>query len=190
MGKILHLEQGSDDWHVMRSGAIGSSDAGVIAGFEQWKSKEKLWLEKSGQIKTEFKTNPAMERGQALEPSVRAEYELKTDLEYPPAVFLHSDYDFLLASLDGWNSETNTAIEIKCPNKKAHACAASGQVPDYYYPQVQHILLCSGASKLIYISFNRTTVEVEVLPDLEYQKNLLEKEIAFWDCVKNKRCPE
>lgn len=190
MARIFDLQQGSEDWHKLRAGGIGSSDAGILCGFTQWKSVEQLWLEKSGQIKTEFKTNPAMERGTRLEPGVRAEYELLTDMEWPSAVFVHDTHSFLIASLDGWNEETKAVLEIKAPNAKAHATARAGLVPDYYQPQCQHLLFVSGGEKLIYRSTDgRSAVSVEVLPDKRYHENLLEKCIKFWDCVKSLRSP-
>lgn len=183
---MTNFEQGSPEWLLWRNAGLGSSDIGVLMGFTQWKSEEQLFKEKSGQIKSPFKSNPAMIRGQRLEPAVRAEWELREDRDYPPATFVHTKYPFLKASLDGWHEETKTIIEIKCPNAKAHKNAIDGLIPDYYMPQVQHLLLVADGAHLDYLSFDgRKIAHVPVKPDPTYQSIMLEKAIAFWSRVED-----
>ena len=45
--------QNHEAWLGMRNKGIGGSDAGVIMGDNQWKSKYQLWLEKTGQARPE-----------------------------------------------------------------------------------------------------------------------------------------
>lgn len=45
--------QNHEAWLGMRNKGIGGSDAGVIMGDNQWKSKYQLWLEKTGQAEPE-----------------------------------------------------------------------------------------------------------------------------------------
>lgn len=183
--QMVVLEQGSEDWLLWRNRGLGSSDIGILLGFDQWKDEEELFKEKTNQVKSSFKGNPATERGQRLEPCVRAEWELTVDKDFPPATFIHRAYPFMKASLDGWHEPSKTIIEIKCPNKKSHAEAIAGRVPDYYYPQVQHLLLVAEGLHLDYLSFDGVKiVPVPVKPDLTYQKQILEKATAFWARVE------
>lgn len=180
------MQQSGPEWLAWRNAGLGSSDIGVLMGFNQWKTEDELFREKTGQKKSNFKSNAAMERGQKLEPCVRAEWELTQDKEFPPATFIHKDHNFLKASLDGWHEETRTVIEIKCPNAKAHASAKFGNVPDYYLPQVNHLMLVTNALHLDYLSFDGWKIaHVPVKPDLEYQGRIIEKAIAFWSRVQD-----
>jgi putative phage-type endonuclease len=180
----------SENWHNFRQKGIGSSDAGVLMGFTEWTSVNDLWLDKIGKGKKKTQ-NQAMARGVALEPCIRADIELRFDLDFPALDYqVHANYDFIRANLDGWNKENKIILECKAPNAKAHQQAVEGLVPDYYWPQVQHQLLVMGTENLIYASFyNNKVAFVEIEVDLEYQSKLLKREIEFWAFVTRKEIP-
>jgi putative phage-type endonuclease len=180
----------SENWYNFRSQGIGSSDAGVIMGFNQWATVEDLWLDKIGKGKNKSQ-NQAMARGVALEPSIRADIELRFDLDFPALDYqVNANFSFIRANLDGWNQENKIILECKAPNEKAHKSALEGVVPDTYWPQVQHQLLVMDCENLIYASiFNNKVAFVEVEVDLEYQAKLLQREIEFWGFVTRKEKP-
>lgn len=184
------MQQNSDAWTTWRGKGLGSSDAPVIMGVSPWKTPYQLWEEKTGLVKG-FQGNFATQRGHEMEPKARAAFELEIGEEFPPVVAEHTNYPYIRASLDGFNSELNAVLEIKCPGKEDHALAMSGKVPEKYWPQLQHQLLVTGASKVYYYSYDgEKGATVEVLPDLPYITTLLQAETAFWDLVQNKIAPE
>lgn len=173
-----------EEWLKWRKEGIGSSDAPVIMGVSPWKTPLQLWEEKTGKSESDEK-NWATDRGNELEASARAHYELAHGIECPPKLFIHKEHPFLRASLDGYNSQDEIVLEIKCPGKEDHEKALKGLVPEKYYPQLQHQLLVSGARRVDYFSFfedQGTTVHVG--PDFNYIKKLLKAEIEFWERVK------
>ena len=183
------FKQGSPEWLAYRRQGIGCSDAPVIMDVSPWRSPLELWRIKVG-LAVEEEQNDAMRRGVALEPVARTLYEAETGQMVEPALVVHSEHEWLLASLDGITLDGSLAIEIKCPGRSAHNDALEGRVPDYYWPQVQHILLAVGAARLDYVSFDGTNIViVEVAQDLTYQNDLLEAEMEFWRCVVNRTPP-
>lgn len=174
------MEQRTNDWHGWRQAGIGSSDAPIIMGVSPYTKLHKLWEQKVG-ISKGFGGNWATMRGNQMEPKARADYELRYGIEAPPMLVIHSQYDFMRASLDGYNRDLGIVLEIKCPGKKDHTCAEQGQVPVHYYPQIQHQLMVTGAREAHYYSFkDEKGILIKVAPDLEYIKELALKEIKFW----------
>jgi len=185
--------QGSEAWLNFRSKGIGSSDVPVIMGASPWKTLYELWLEKTDQLPEEkkFKGNWATERGQRLEPEVRALYEAKAGALFAPEIKIHAEHSFARASFDGINHELRKVIEIKCPGKDSHSKALAGQVPEVYYPQCQWLLFVAGYQDLDYISWDGSSdlVVVPVKADPSYQAKMLEAARAFWHLVETRTPP-
>ena len=83
-------------------------------------------------------------------------------------------------------------MEIKCPlSLRDRASAQEGRVPYQYNAQLQHQLEVSGAEQAHYWSFDGTDgILIEINPDREYAKRLIEAELDFWQLVKENRWPE
>lgn len=182
--ELNDIKQGTDLWLEHRRRGIGSSDSPVIMGVSPWKDPHTLWLEKTNR-QAPPEMNWAMRRGHELEPVARARYELETGMEMPAILAVHKDWPFLKASLDGYNAEKNIALEIKCPGKKDHLVAQGGFVPEKYKPQLQHLLLVTGAERIDYYSYREDSdpVLIPVEPDRTYIQTLMAKEFAFWGQV-------
>lgn len=189
------MEQRSIDWYEWRKQGLGASDAPVVMGVSPWKTPFKLWHEKTGRITTN-EGNWATQRGNELEPKARAYFEFIIKMDFPPVLAQHKDFPFMRASLDGFNEENKFILEIKCPGIDDHNKAANKEIPDKYYPQLQHQLFVTGAVKLFYFSFHIDKNEVatghivEVFPDKAYMKKLFNAMTKFWLCVKNDIEPE
>jgi len=109
-----------------------------------------------------------------------------------PLCLSHEELEWMRASLDGLSFDGSTVLEIKCPlNVRDRAAAQARRVPSQYQAQLQHQLEVSGAEKAHYWSFHGTDgILIEVRPDREYAKRLVEVEAAFWQLVKENRWPE
>lgn len=189
------MEQRTVDWYEWRKAGLGASDAPVVMGVSPWSTPYQLWEQKTG--KTEKNAgNWATNRGNEMEPRARATIELHLGLDFPPVLAEHPDFPFMRASLDGYNEEFKIVLEIKCPGKEDHDKAAHGEIPAKYYPQLQHQLFVTGARKLFYYSYTEDENKngeghlVEVLPNVEYMKELVGKMMKFWKCVQTNTEPE
>ena len=94
------LIQQSQEWLDYRKSKIGASDAPVIMGVSPWCTPYKLWMQKNDLIPDTYKSR-AMSRGIAMEDTARAFFSLETGVLVEPSVVVHSDLDWMIASLDG-----------------------------------------------------------------------------------------
>jgi len=194
-----NLPQNSAEWLKWRQAGLGASDAPVVMGVSPFTTRFELWLEKTGKgERPEFHPMAikAMARGTLLEPEARKAYEKSVEDKYglnvtfEPLNVIHEQYDYIRASLDGYNTTVNRIVEIKCPGKVDLAEAAKGRVPKKYLPQVQLQLMVTGAVACDYFTYDgEKGTSIEVLPDLAYQQKLLAEMIAFWGLVQKKVPP-
>lgn len=189
--KIYDIDQGSVDWDSWRREGIGASEAAAIIGVSPWTTRQDILLAKTRPAAKPQEKTEAMLRGLRLEPLLRKIVSEATGLDFRPVCVEHDEISWLRASLDGLSSDGLCTIEIKCPNSITHAVALNGQIPDKYYPQLQHILLVTGHTQMKYISYseswkfsrNQQLVVVHCKKDESFQKWLLEEERAFWKQV-------
>jgi putative phage-type endonuclease len=185
------LHQNTPEWHRWRMQGIGASDAPVIMGETPFKTPRTLWSIKTGR-KEEDPAGPAARRGRELERFARRAYERQTGIQMEPLCLVHEEFEWMRASLDGLSFDGSTLLEIKCPlSLRDRASAQEGRIPSHYHAQLQHQLEVSGAEQAHYWSFHGTDgILIEIRPDREYAKRLVEAETAFWQLVKENRWPE
>jgi len=191
MPRIERLHQNTAEWHRWRRQGIGASDAPVIMGETPFKTPRTLWSIKTGRMQ-ERSAGPAARRGRELERFARRAYERQTGIQVEPLCLVHAEFEWMRASLDGLSFDGSTLLEIKCPlSPRDRVSAQQGRIPPQYYGQLQHQLEVSGADRAHYWSFHGTGgILVEIRPDREYAKRLVEAEAAFWKLVKENRWPE
>ena len=181
--RILQLDQRSTEWLELRRSKIGASDCAAILGKSRYKSPRMLWKEKVEGVSSPV--NPAMQKGIDLEPEARAYFEAKFGAQFPSLVALHDEHDWMMASLDGYNEEKDTVLEIKVVGKKTFDDAEKGIVPVEYEWQVQHQMCVSGASLALVAFYYKTedetkSVEMGIPRDEAAIAELVAKEEAFY----------
>lgn len=183
----VRMRQGSDSWKIWRHNGIGGSDAAVIMGQSRFKTIDELKKEKAQPLPKPDYKNYLMQRGIDLEPIIRDKYQAYSMLYFEPAEFEHDKYPFLKCSLDGLNEEHNLLLEIKTTKSLTAKYKVKGaEIPEYYQAQLQHNLQVTGAAALHFV-LSTDGVDIvfhKVLPDESFQKELLAKEIAFWEDVQ------
>ncbi len=191
MPRIERLHQNTAQWHSWRRQGIGASDAPVIMSETPFKTPRTLWSIKTGRMQEE-PAGPAARRGRELERFARRAYERQTGNQMEPLCLVHQEFDWMRASLDGLSFDGSTLLEIKCPlSLRDRASAQEGRIPSQYRAQLQHQLEVSGAQQAHYWSFHGSDgILIEMRPDKEYVKRLVEAEAAFWQLVKENRWPE
>ena len=191
MPRIERLHQNTLEWRRWRLQGIGASDAPVIMGETPFKTQRTLWSIKTGR-REEEPAGPAARRGRELEATARRAYERRTGTPVEPLCLVHDELDWMRASLDGLSFDGSTLVEIKCPlSLRDRVSAQEGRVPFQYQAQLQHQLEVSGAERAHYWSFHGNDgVLIEVRPDRDYTKRLIEMEAAFWQLVRENRWPD
>lgn len=184
--------QRSKAWHEFRRNHIGSSDAPVIMGVSPWKSPLELYHEKIAPNRAEIAPNRAMQRGVELEPLALAKFEAETGYLMTPRVMTDFFTPWRSASLDGYEIEGKCAVEIKCPGKADHDLALKGQVPEKYFPQLQHIMEVCKLSEMYYMSYvsDSDFTIFTVKKDYDYTDKLLQAESEFWQRIQDRNPPE
>lgn len=179
------LVQNSEEWLQWRRNKIGASDAAAIMGVSPWQTAYGLWCEKL-QLHAPRQMNGAMQRGVDMEERARSAYESKTGLFVLPQVREHFNIEYMIASLDGITIDGNNAVEIKCAGKEDHKKALDGEIPEKYYPQLQHQIEVCNLKEIDYFSFDgEDGVIVKVHRNNLYIKMLKQQQAEFWDQLKN-----
>ena len=177
---IIHLSQGSPEWHAYRQSRRNASESAAVLGLSPWMTPYQLWLVKTGRCET--RVTQAMQRGTDLEPLARAAYEEQTGLVMQPLVLEADGYS---ASLDGMTLEGDLVLEIKCPLRGTRSDlwqdVQSGQVPAYYGIQVQHQLMVSGADLAHLWVFDGSK---GILHAIERDADAMERIQAGWDAFE------
>lgn len=193
------MEQNTSAWLEYRKNKIGSSDAPIILGLSEYKTPYQLWLEKSGLIELENKSNYVQDLGHRFEPRMRGDINLKYDLELLPLVCEHQNYSYLCASLDGADMDKDTFAEIKYVGKvKMSELRKKRKPPIDHVAQVQHQFMVTGLKKCYYGAYvlndaKSDIVDTEVLemrPSIKYIEKMLPILEKFWAQVKSGEPPE
>ncbi|MDV3196256.1 MAG: YqaJ viral recombinase family protein [Candidatus Phytoplasma stylosanthis] len=150
----MNLEQRTKTWYEHRKKYINATEIGSITGLDPFRTMHQLIHDKL--FGTTFVTNKYVEYGNQMEPLARQFIEKQLNLTFEPVIFIDDQYQLFSASLDGYNDQTNTLLEIKCPyvdeNENisitwtlflANPCEKT--IPLYYWAQVQCQLFCSQA---------------------------------------------
>ena len=184
------LNQNTDAWLELRKRKIGASDAPVIMNVSPWKTPYKLWTEKVG-IDNDNIVTRAMQEGINKEQEAREEFTRMTNIAVVPKVCFHECHDWMMASLDGIDAEEKHLVEIKNAGAKDHAVAKSGNIPEKYFPQLQHQLEVTGLNMGYYFSYHHGEgVIVEVGRDDKFIAEMISEEKKFFICMQDFVAPK
>lgn len=179
------------EWLKARRNSIGSSDIAAILGVSPWRTALDVWREKTATGEPEITSNWAQARGIELEPEARDRYEEVVGRKYPPRSFTHQEAQNFTCSMDGFDEESYTGVEIKCPGAKDHALAKQGKVPEKYLPQIEWQYFVSNAKKIDYVSYfsNELVIVPVEPPSHERRMYLMLKAAEFWHYVQERKQP-
>ncbi|QTX02770.1 endonuclease [Candidatus Phytoplasma luffae] len=166
------FEQNSSEWFNHRKKYINASEVSTIMGLNPFESKQSLFRRKLFDEKIE--DNKFMRHGRSLEPKARTFFNDVNKLDFKPLVFVK---EFFSASLDGWNEQTNSLLEIKCPinlnSSTWREFFINDVIPIYYYAQVQAQIYCSNADKAFFLVFQ--TYQKAKVKEIERDQTFIEK---------------
>ena len=186
---IYTKDMPTEEWLDCRRLGIGGSDASTILGINPYNSILRLWEDKTGRIPVEEKENEYTHFGHVMEPVIRKEFERRPGHKVRRSNFIlqSEEYPYLLADVDGFTKDeegTPCIFEAKTASEYKKKVWEQG-VPEEYVAQVQHYMLVTGFTKAYVTAIvggNSFYCHV-VKRDETFQKELLEKETVFWNCV-------
>ena len=174
----LHeVEQGSEDWVLLRKEKLTASNAVPIgangAGLKTY--CKKIVIEKIG-ISSEGYYGDDMMRGDELEPIARSAYELETGVDVVEVGFVtNSKFKGVGASPDGLVGKVG-GVEFKARNDEKHLSLILGEEKEIPIAQIQMTLLITGRKWWDFVSFNPNFTKPlfikRIYPDQEYFKKL------------------
>lgn len=198
------------EWLRERFKGIGGSDAGAAIGVNKYKSNVDLYKEKTGMIKpADISSKPAVLYGKLAEEHLRALFALdfpEYKIDYHEfGMYFSDELPFMYATLDGeitTSDNKHGVLEIKtCTVQSSNQWREwDNRIPDAYYVQVLHQLVCTGFDFAILKAYLRyykgddicATVRhyhinaSDVQPDMEWLK---EHEKEFWESVESRKEP-
>jgi putative phage-type endonuclease len=191
------VEQNTDEWLSWRMSGVGASESAAIMGDSPWLTPRELFNIKKGRSQGVV-SNWAIERGNILEPVAKARFEILNGLEFEPKVFESKTHPFIRASLDGHNTKTNTALEIKVAGLEVYEGAKEGKVPQKYIWQLEQQAYASGVNLVyFYVYFSDKQYRfiddavVPYRPNPELREKLIENVTKFWrDYVQKDIAPD
>lgn len=179
-----------EQWLEARRCGIGGSDAPTILNINPFSSRMDLWLDKTGQFIEDI-DNEAMHWGVKLEDIVAQEFCERTGLKVQRVnqILKHPDHDWMLANIDRRVVGEKAGLECKTTNA---FYKDTGEVPPYYYAQVQHYMAVTGWEKwyIAVLAGGQRMYIYEVSRSEGYINDLVEAEAEFWQLVKDECPPE
>lgn len=188
------ISQDGDAWHEFRAGGIGSSDIAAIMGKSPYKTAADVYYEKCG-LSEQFQT-AAMKRGKEKEAEALALCNIlfvNRIESFTACCWIHDDFSFCRASLDGYSN--GELIEIKIPSsKKSKEEAINEILPEQYLYQIQWQLFVTGAEIGWYFVYD-DIMKKEIFYDRIEKDKLLHHEMflaatKFWQDFEAGICPE
>jgi putative phage-type endonuclease len=182
---IHEVEQGSPEWHELRSTRFTASSFYKMFLKENTKTyqnfiNEVVFARLTGEVEEGY-TNDFMRRGIEVEPQAIEQYELDSFNKVHRVGFI-SYSDWIGCSPDGLIG-TDGMIQIKCPKATTLMEYYGGEVPNDYYIQMQGELFVTGRAWSIFYVYHPKLkpYEIKVDRDEEMISQIHEK---LSECIK------
>ena len=201
-GHILGPYETRDEWLQARRLGLGGSDVGAVLGMSTYTSALEVYYSKTGEIEEEQEPTEAMEIGRDIEGWILEQWEKREGLyAFNQLVIVQSQtFPFLIHSPDallldavGDGSTEHYRAYAGLEIKNVRSDAGWDPIPEFYYAQVQHGLLCSGLDRWIVVALvaGQRLITREIEPDKEMQGRIALESERFWvDHVLKKVPPE
>lgn len=134
-----------EQWFARRYESIGASEAAAVLGLSPFQSRVDVWLQKVNK-QNPIPDNLAMWLGRELEPVLKKRFEEETGkkVRNDYKIRIDPEHAFLTTNLDGMVVDEKVPIEYKT------TASWGGEIPDFYFCQLQHQMMVTGAEYLYY----------------------------------------
>ncbi|MBA6090063.1 YqaJ viral recombinase family protein [Pseudomonas monteilii] len=153
--QVHNVQQGTPEWHALRSSYFTASEAPAMMGASKYQTRNDLLaLKKTGIVPDVTPQQQAIfDRGHATEELARPLVEEMIGEELYPIVGTSGN---LLASMDGATMLGDTLFEHKLWNATLATAVLAGELEPHYYWQLEQQLLVSGAERVIFVCSDGT----------------------------------
>lgn len=184
---LHNLIQGSQEWRDHRANYFNASDAAAMLSLSPYKTRSELLIERATGITKEVSKyqQQIFDKGHKVEAMARPIVEIKLGIELYPVV---CSVDSLSCSCDGLSLDGKIAWECKQWNKELAYLVSCGRVPDNHMPQLQQILIVTGAEFVFFTVTDGTEdnfVNLKVGPDKAWQEKIEAGWAQFAQDLKN-----
>lgn len=194
--EVVDIEQGTPEWLEWRKTGVTATCAPVLMGASgAMKTPYELYLLYTGMIVPEdLSVIKQVRSGIINEPLARAWAERERGQLGLPLCVRNKHHPYMIASLDGFFDD-GYLLEIKNLATQKHleiiTSGSKSKEFRYYYWQVQHQLLVSGApgAFLLFWSSKETPKTFLIKPNHEIHAKLIDASKKFYDCVKDRVAP-
>ena len=181
-----------EEWLQWRKKGIGGSDAATVLGLNPYSSLLTLYADKLGLL-PEREDNEQMRQGRDLEQYVADRFMEATGKKVKRlnAMLAHPDHDWMLADVDRLVVGEKALLECKTTSVYNKSDFEGGEIPPYYYVQVQHYLAVTGlpVGYLAVLVLNRGFYWYQIDADPNEQAALIAAEEKFWTNHVMKQVP-
>lgn len=189
--KVAHTPDISrEEWLKLRKTGVGGSDAGAIAGLNNWSSAFTVYCDKLGLI-PEKEDSELMRQGRDFEDYVAKRFVENEGKQVKRFQYLVRSklYPFALADVDRVIVGENAILECKTTSVYNKTDFENGDIPKYWYCQCQHYLAVTGCD-VCYLAVlilsggyhcfkvNRNEEDIQALMELEskfWNENVLKR---------------
>lgn len=185
------------EWLTYRRNGIGGSDIAAICGLSKWRTPIHVYLEKLGEAPVEQKSEAA-EWGTRLEPLIADKFASEHPewaITEKKVIYCHPEHRWALGNLDRMiicPKHGRGILEIKTASEYLRHEWDEGNIPDYYYVQLQWYLFVTGLDWGYFATLigGNKYREYELFRDDELIRQLVRLAGDFWHgYVLERKCP-
>jgi putative phage-type endonuclease len=177
-----------NEWLEYRKQGIGGSDIAAICGLSKWKKAIHVYLEKIGEAPQE-ELSEAAEWGILQEPLIADKFARNHPewaITEQKAIYINPEFPWALGNLDRMvicPVRGRGILEIKTASEYLKAQWDNGNIPDYYYVQLQWYFFVTGLEWGYFATLigGNKYREYEVYRDDELIEQLVRLANVFWD---------
>ena len=177
---ISTLEMSHDEWLKRRFESIGASESGSILGINPYKSAVDVYYEKVDKV-TDFPDNLNMWLGRELEPIIKKRFEEETGFKVrnDHKIRVDKEHSFITTNLDGMVVGEKVPVEYKALSRW------DGEIPDYYFSQVQHQIMVTESDYAYFVvlalGVQKNFIVQKINRDDDFINLMREEEVSFWN---------
>ena len=190
MRQISTISMSYEEWLAKRDESIGASESGAILGLNPWRTAVDVWIEKTNETQP-LEDNLNMRLGRDLEPVIQKLFEEETNLKVRKdnKIRIDDEYNFITTNLDGVVIGEKVPVEYKTMTKW------EGEIPDYYYCQIQHQMMVTNTPYCYFVvlvlGFSKQLIVEKYDRDDVFISNMRKELVHFWnENVLNNVAPE
>lgn len=166
---------------------------GILMGSDPYTTPLKLW-ELKNDYREDAVMNRAMEHGVRSEPLARQWVNEQFALRLIPICVEEEGTPYFRASLDGFDMDSRTLCEIKCPVSDATLDMAIFQkaVPAHWMDQIQWQIMLTDPARAFFAIWDyreERAFTVEVIGDSKRIEKMRKKGKEFWEGVRAGKPP-